>query len=104
VFDFLLRPLRDILDVISAQLMILINQGVTIMSKLQDINDLIARLNAATNEVASDLSKLREDIKGLLGGVSSAEADAVIASLDEASDRLEVVGADPTDPIPPVVE
>ena len=67
------------------------------MAKLDDIKTLIGQLNTATNEIASDLQALRDRING---GLSPAEADAVIADLNPIVARLTALGQDPADPVP----
>jgi CII-binding regulator of phage lambda lysogenization HflD len=124
VFDFIFRSLRVVLDAIVVQLdgvtaqlthldsrityldsafSQLYSQGGLLLSKLTDITDLIAKMNEATNEVASDLAALRAEIVNLLGGISAEGADEVIAQLESIEARLKALGEDPTDPVPPVV-
>lgn len=57
-------------------------------------DDLAARLNAATNELASDLQALRDEVAGLDAGVA--------AKFEPLVSRLEAMGADPADPVPDV--
>ena len=72
---------------------------------MRDRLPLIAKMNEATNEVASDLAALRAEIVSLLGGISAEGADEVIAQLESIEARLKALGEDPIDPIPdsPVV-
>lgn len=54
--------------------------------------DMVARLNAATDELASDLADFRAKV---------ANQDASLAAeLDPLVTRLEQMGADPSDPVP----
>lgn len=54
--------------------------------------DVVARLNAATDEIASDLSDLRAKLAD--------QDSALAAELDPIVSRLESMGADPSDPVP----
>lgn len=84
-------------DDILTRLKALQAQGVSIMSKATDIQQLVTDINTATNEVASDLERLRNQIAG---GLSASEADAVVAELDTLKNRLTVLGQDPENPVP----
>lgn len=65
-----------------------------IMTKQEKFDANLGRLNTATNEIASDMQKLREDHKnGTLTDESFDRFDQHIAV-------LEGLGADPADPIP----
>lgn len=68
-----------------------------IMAKADEILALQQALDEATNEIASDLARLRED---LAGGVSAEKAEEIRAKLQTQVDRLTVLGQDPEDPIP----
>ncbi len=85
MFDFLLRPLTNVLASINLQLE-------AIMSKLSEILDRVVMINDATVEVVSDLKKLRES---LVGGVTAEGADEIISKLDEAVAKLVAAGVDP---------
>ena len=61
----------------------------------EDVNALIGRFDAATTEVAKDLQELRDKLAA--EGVS---ADS-LAKFDASVARLEALGADPSNPIPP---
>lgn len=63
----------------------------------EQFKDLVDRLNNATNEIATDLQKLRDQISG---GLSKEEAEVVVASLTPIIEQLEALGTDPTDPVP----
>lgn len=66
------------------------------------IDELVVRLGAATDEIASDLDTLRAEVANL--------DPAVAAKFEPLVARLEALGADPTNPVPdqppaePVVE
>lgn len=66
------------------------------MARQEDVNRIIQELDAATNEIASDLERLRGEVAA--GTVS---ADSVTA-LDGMVARLKALGADPENPVPPV--
>lgn len=69
-------------------------QGATLMTRQDEVNTLIGRLDAATNEIASDLTRLREEIRS---GTVSAESTAM---LDARIAQLEALGQDPENPVP----
>lgn len=79
----------------------LLNTKIEIMGeKLDAINAQLAGINDATNNIAADLERLAGQITG---GLSSAEADAVVASLQVAADKLKAIAdINPEDPTPPV--
>lgn len=73
--------------------LIIQNQNV-IMGKQERILAAIAELDSATNEVASDLQALRDQLAE--EGVSNETLD----TLDEKIARLKVLGQDPENPVP----
>jgi hypothetical protein len=65
--------------------------------------EIIARLDAATNEVAADLQAVRDALTAALVDVDAAKRAAVdeaLAQLDAPIARLEALGADPANPVP----
>lgn len=86
------------LDEIITRLKAIQAQGVSIMSKATDIQQLVTEIDTATNEVASDLQRLRDQIAG---GLTAAEAEGVVTQLDALKNRLTVLGQDPENPVPP---
>lgn len=68
------------------------------MALSQETKDLLAKIDAATNAIAAKLQKLI-DAAANAGSVSEAE---VRAALQPEVDRLTALGADPTNPVPPV--
>jgi hypothetical protein len=66
-----------------------------VMAKQEDFDARMGLMDAATNEIASDLQALRDELKA--GGAVS---DANLATLDAKIARLQVLGADPIDPVP----
>lgn len=64
---------------------------------------LAARIDAATNEVASDLKAVRDRLAAVAAAADTdkqAAVDAALAQLDGPIARLEALGADPADPVP----
>lgn len=67
--------------------------------------DLAARIDAATNEVADDFAQVRDALSAALADADTATQEAVnaeLAKLDAPIARLEALGADPADPVPAV--
>jgi hypothetical protein len=66
-------------------------------------DDLVTRLNAATNELASDLRDIRAALQAATEGADAQVAEAVNAVLDRFESpisTLEAMGADQVDPVP----
>lgn len=66
----------------------------TVTAQIQEFSD---RVNAATNEIAADLQALRDKVAA---GTPLTEEDTAL--LNAAASRLEAMGADPENPVPPV--
>lgn len=64
------------------------------MAKQEQFDAMIQRLNAATNDIAADLAKLKADIQN--GTVS----DASLQQLDTNIQQLEALGASTENPVP----
>jgi len=64
-----------------------------VSAQIQAFSD---RVNSATNEIASDLKALRDKVAA---GQPLSPED--VALLDSAASRLEVMGVDPENPVPP---
>lgn len=64
-----------------------------IMAKQDEFNALMVRLDAATTEIAKDLTALREEIKDTISSESLTTLDANISKLEE-------LGKDPQNPVP----
>lgn len=64
---------------------------------LVDIQQAIARINDATNNIAADIVRLKERIST---GLSQADVDAIQAQLQNAATALEAVANDPENPDP----
>jgi methyl-accepting chemotaxis protein len=59
-----------------------------VMAKIDDINALISGINEDTNNIAADLERIAG---GITGGLTSEEADGVIAQLTAAAAKLKAV-------------
>ncbi len=62
----------------------------TIMSAVDDLRTEMAKIDAATTEIGADLTRLAEQIAG---GISAADAVAVVAELKARADTLTAMGA-----------
>lgn len=66
--------------------------------KLDEILAQVSGINDATNNIAADLERLAEQITG---GLTSAEADSVVAGLTAAADKLKAIAdINPEPPTP----
>ena len=66
-------------------------------------DEVVSRLDAATNEVAADLTSLRDELAQVLADQDvekQAAVDAALAKFDAPIARLEALGADPSNPDP----
>jgi len=78
-----------------------------IMAKELDLETLISDIDAATNAVATKLDAQTAQIQALKDQiaagtpVSQAQLDALAANLTTERDRLRVLGADASNPVPP---
>lgn len=70
-------------------------QGAVLMARQEDVDRIIVDLNAATNEIAADLERLRGEI------ASGVVSEASIQALDGMVARLQALGQDPENPVPP---
>lgn len=84
-----------------------------LMSKAEEINAKVDELRQAfsdaTDEVAADLERLRQEVQaGLTGGLTADQATALGTKLDEAlapiAARLTELGKDPVNPVPEPTE
>jgi hypothetical protein len=101
--DYLLAPWAELSDmqaqIMRLQLLYLDLKG----HVMATADELVARLDAATNEISEDLQEVRDDLAAALAGVEHAKRAAVdeaLAKLDGPIARLEAMGADPADPVP----
>lgn len=74
----------------------------TIMATQAQFNDVLNRIDNATNQAADAIRGLREEIRQLLdnAGITGAEEDAVLGRLDTVATNLEGIAADPANPVP----
>lgn len=70
------------------------------MAKLEDINELLSRIDHATDAIAKKLKDLADALAA--GGLTAAEEEGVIAALRTEADKLEGLAKDPENPIPEV--
>jgi hypothetical protein len=91
---------REYLKSIDAKIDLLIRRGLNMATK-QDFEDLRVAVNDATNMIAARIQVLLEKLTA--GGMSAMEEEEVRAGLQVAVEQLKVLGADPVDPVPPVV-
>lgn len=68
-----------------------------LMAVSQDIKDLCAQLDTATNAVAAEIQSLMDQISN---GVSPTDAVDIKARLGALKDRLTALGQDPNNPVP----
>lgn len=101
--SYLAAPWRDLSDV-QAQITRLQIQHSEMRSQIMaTAEEYAARLDAATNEVASDLQSVRDELAALRDGLEvdkQAAVDAALVHLDAPIARLEALGQDPADPVP----
>jgi hypothetical protein len=67
----------------------------TIMAKQQDFDAVLSRIDAATTNLATVVTDLKDDIKEL--GLPGETEDAILSKLDAAAAKLEAIGK-PEDP------
>ena len=73
----------------------------TTMATLQNFKDLLAAVDTETNRIAAKIQSLVDSLGG--GGMTDAQEAEALAGLSAVADRLKTIGADPTNPVPPVV-
>lgn len=82
----------------------------TLIHKIESLEDrmataaeLVARIDTATNEVASDLRTVRDELAALRDSIPAAQqaaVDSALTALEAPISRLEALGQDPADPVP----
>lgn len=93
-----LREIKKELSENRALLRQLLTQGQENMSATSEkFEQVLTAIDNATNEVANDLTDLRNQIAG---GLTKEEADALGPRFDAAVSKLQALGADPTNPVP----
>lgn len=102
---------RAQLECIESKLDKLLTQGDLLMSRSQELNDLIDALNINSNETAAEVARIRTVLEGiqaqLAKGLSEEATDAIKQRLEGAigqtqavEDELKALGTDPNNPIP----
>lgn len=86
---------HDRMTALEDRLALLEAQGAALMARQQDVDRIITDLNAATNEIAADLERLRGEI------TAGAVSEESVALLDNLVVRLQGLGQDPENPVPP---
>ena len=66
------------------------------------LEDLVSALDTETNAIAAKLDKLQSELSAAIAN-GQAPKPETLAALSAISDRLKSLGADPAQPIPPVV-
>lgn len=72
-------------------------QGETLMGFSQEMETLIGRFNTATDEIASDIQGLKQQLQN---NPTEAEKASILTRMDTIAGRLEALGADVNNPIP----
>ncbi len=65
----------------------------------QQFTDAMTAINTATNEVATEVARLRDQVNT---GMTQAEVDAFSAEMLAVVERLKGIAADPGNPVPPL--
>jgi predicted transcriptional regulator len=90
---------RGKLDGIVDRLKVIKDNQEKLMAAVKDINDLLDQMDQATTEVATELQKLMDELSG---GVSATDAEAIKGRMVPLVTRLQGMGKDPNNPVPPV--
>jgi phage repressor protein C with HTH and peptisase S24 domain len=83
------RRLKSLWDYALSQTEHITKIGETAMARVDEV---VARLGAATDEIARDLDALRQEVAGL--------DESVAAKFEPLVNRLEQMGQDPQNPVP----
>ena len=78
--------------------------GDNVMALKDELTALVTAVDNATNAVATQLDKLKTEIAGLLANPNSITNDdkvAFEADMQKQIDRLNMLGADESNPVPP---
>lgn len=70
----------------------------SIMARLGEVEKLISDINDATNQVADRITALTDKLSTNMTGE---EVDQIKTDLQASVDRLKVLGANPSQPVPP---
>ncbi len=71
------------------------------MATKADFDGLVVAVNTATNNIATRIAALEAKIAA--GGLTAEEEAGVLAELASVRTNLEILGADPANPVPPPV-
>lgn len=85
---------QEWIQLINEKLTLIIYQNKIIMAKQEQFDALLQRLDATTNDIAADLTLLKEQIAA--GTIS----DESLAKLDSNIAKLEALGASTENPVP----
>lgn len=84
------------------ELTIQINQEMErAMSTVQKYNDLVQQIDKATNAIATRQQKMVDQLNNATAGLSAEDAAAIATQLQAEIDRLNALGSDPANPVPP---
>lgn len=97
VDDKALQPVQDRLDLLVATVNRVLTQGERVMTAADDLKAGIAQINEATNNIASDIQRLKDKISS---SMSAADVADVQGELTGAVSRLQGLAADPDNPDP----
>lgn len=84
--------------ILLATLFYIIKNQETIMATLAQFEAALARIDAATTDIAADLQALKDQIAG--AGLSSEVESEVLAKLEAAASKLEGIGGSVENPVP----
>lgn len=90
------RDLSQLWDAVTAEVEATTRSLLEMRKHMASTDELVARFAEATDEIASDLSALRDEVAGLDGSIA--------AKFEPLVSRLEGLGANPADPVPAPVE
>lgn len=85
---------------IEHKLTAVLNLEEKLMATSQEIKDLVAALDSATNKIAARIADLISRLANATGGLTATEAQEIASALAAEKDRLEALGSDPTNPVP----
>lgn len=93
------EPTRVRVAALEAEIQRLKQQEIQQMAFNQDFDARMSAMDAATNELASDLQGLRDQLAAAQG-MDEAEKKAILDTLDAKITRLQVLGQAPANPVP----
>lgn len=89
--------MRSLFDQILTRLRALEAQGSELLMASQEVKASLARIDAATNNIAADIQRLKDGVKP---GMTEQEVAEVQQEADRIAARLEGIAADPDNPDP----